>query len=228
MPHHYLIDILLQINDALNRPWWSNYDFWALILSFLNVLVLGLTFFLLIKSTKATEVSARATEKMTNEMLKQRLYEHAHDVDFVMKSYYLPHIKDGLVTGEIMTKDEKNKITFFAFLDSKYLPIGKAGRFYKILSTDIKERALYRMETDGERRTFLETLQKGKGFIKAKVIASSGTEFIYTYKAITDNWRNFEIFPPEANYQYPNLRDNFSQASKQIDPEFLNKIIKDT
>ena len=57
---------------------------------------------------------------------------------------------------------------------------------------------------------FVETLNSQDGIIKAKVTATSGDKFLYTFKTIGNNYK---ITTEEGN---PNLNDFFKLINKKL------------
>lgn len=220
--------ILLEISKSLNLPWWQHYEFY---IGIFNIVVLAATLYFLVKSTQATQVSAEASrisaeasKKMAKEMLIQRLMQDAQDVNFRMEGNYIINNPQSQHFGILTTIENNNNISLFSFLNSGSLGIGNATPFKKVKESDNYLQSNYRMEENGFRRSFIETLQKRRGIIKAKVQSTNGTEFIYTYKAYTDNWQKNELYPPELKeHQFKPVSDDFTLVSKTVDPDFLKK-----
>lgn len=213
-----VISALQDISDALNKPFWLEYDFWMGLITLgtviVNLVVLAITLYFLIRSTTATE-------RMQKEAIRQRVLGDAKDIRLDMKGkHYLEPNPGGAAFCELETAVDTTTISHFWFLGKDYKAIGYCSPFYLKLQTDTNLHANYKIDTAEGRKKFVETLQLGNGFIKAMVTATSGNRFIYTFQAYTDNWK-IALDPA-----HPNTEDALILVVKQIDNEFFASIQK--
>ncbi len=207
-----IIQSLAQISAGINTPFYKDDSFW---LSVANIIVLAATLTFLVRSTKATEKSAEASKKMVDEMIVQRMLSDAQDVDFRMRLHYFQNNKGDGNFGDLQQLRGSSTVSTFAFIGHNGTTIGRANKFEPTFGDDDKYlRTHYRMEENGQTRTFIETLQKRNGRIEADVKTTSGNELTYEYEAITQNWKN-ELLPPEAMVQFPLVNDSFVLIAKR-------------
>lgn len=191
------------INDTISRfsvAFYKNYDFW---LGLLSIIVLSITLLYLIKYTKATQ-------EMKNEMVKQGKMSNAYDIYFDMGSnfYLSANPYDKQIFGKLTTPISIHTISEFLFLGENLKPIGRQTDFLKIIDGAKELVADYRIENKNDRVLFITTLCNKRGLIKARVMTTSGDKFIYTYKAVTENYKKAK--------ETPNLSDSFRLIKKIV------------
>lgn len=199
------VDILLSqqksIADAiinkLSIVFYKNYDFWSII-------ILGFSLYFLIKYTFETQ-------GMKEEMITQRKMSNAHDVYFDMRTntYLSAYPYNKQIFGELTTVTASNTISEFLFLDENSKPIGRHTDFLKMKDEDNNIVADYRIENEEDRVSFIKTLCSKNGLIKARIITTNADKFIYTYKAVTENYKI-------VTKENPNRSDSFRLVGKII------------
>lgn len=125
--------------------------------------------------------------RLKEETIFQRKMSAAVDVDFQMSSGYIRSNEYSEDMGILTSSRSHNNVSTFTFI-SPFLwqPIGECSLFY---SLDGNLSARYMIKNVKECNSFLKAIEIQKGEIKAKVLITNGERFIYTYRAIGDNWR---------------------------------------
>jgi len=134
------------------------------------------------------------------------------DVTFRMKDPYLPQRPnpEARSHAELITIPSPNsRISSFAFIDTNSRPIGYAATFGRLTRNHNYEQTNYHFCGSDDRRRFLESVIGGSGKIKALVSTSNGENFIFTYGAKTDNWKEV------AKTKHPTLNDVFELIDKK-------------
>jgi hypothetical protein len=132
----------------------------------------------------------------------------ANDIQFQMNTSYRDPDVALRPLGFLQTTESSNSISRFAFL--KALPrtdIGRCEPFRKISDNEL--RATYFVSTDEGREDFLKALQLQDGEIKAWVLITNGTQFIYTFRAMGDGWK-------KTLEGSPNQKDQFVLVKKEL------------
>ena len=185
--------------EGLSPIFWMDYSFW---ISAISTLVLVITLVYLIKYTKATQ-------EMKNEMVHQRIMNHAHDISFRITLYYISQNSKDNHFGKLKTNEHDTNIIDFVFTDSNNKSIGRSTKFHKITEADSILKSNYFIENNEDRTRFLTTLQEQGGRIEALVKTSIGEEFIYTYEAMQKNWKKV------ISGENTNLSDDFILIKKR-------------
>lgn len=200
--YEILIAKLTEIKNAiegLNPNFWLDGNFW---ISFISTAILSATLVYLIKYTKATQ-------DMKNEMVHQRIMNNAHDIKFNMTGNYLHENPDKTPFGELKVNEQDSNVINFTFLDHLGKPLGRSATFGKGANVDLFLCSNYFIETKEDRMKFLEVLKKQEGKVVALIETSIGDKFIYTYKAIHENWKK------TLDTDHPNLNDEFILVKKR-------------
>lgn len=155
------------------------------------------------------------THKLREESVYQRRMSAASDLRVSMfNAYYrLPAAEETrtAMLFRFYSNDGANTITKVQLL-SGFLgtPIGRCGPFDYIHGEE-RLHADYFLDDIQERIALLNALRLGSGELRAAVLATNGERFVYTFRAITDNWR-------ESLAGRLHLNDQFILVKK----EFLN------
>jgi len=137
--------------------------------------------------------------------------EKPADVTFRMNDPYLPQRlnPESRSHAELRTTPSSNsRISSFTFLDKSGNPIGYATTFERLTRNHDYEQADYHFRGHDERRRFLDSVVDGEGRIHALVSTSNGENFIFTYEARTNNWREV------ARIEHSTLNDVFELVDK--------------
>ncbi|NQU77477.1 hypothetical protein HQ544_02155 [Candidatus Falkowbacteria bacterium] len=123
--------------------------------------------------------------------INPRSTKDAPNVSFKMtRSYIVAYPPDKSHFGELRTPVTQNcDVSKFEFLDKNSKPIGRCTDFQKLTSTDTELVGYYRIETRDDEKLFLSTLATNNGIITAKVVTTSGDQFMYSFEAVQGNWR---------------------------------------
>jgi MFS family permease len=150
------------------------------------------------------------TKKLREESILQNKMSSAIDLRFRMTGhYYVPH-PNKTTFGEITADESFHNISRFSFLTTFSMkPIGRCAPFEKFQSKEKKLVANYFIETEKGRKKFLRTLLLQEGEIRANVLMSNGTRFLYTFQATGDNWK-------ATLHGHPNLEDVFVLVKKEL------------
>lgn len=150
------------------------------------------------------------TKKLREETVFQRKMTSACDIRIRMQ--YQPYKRDNRQEWDafmtIETDEGVNTISRFSFL--RAMPRTDIG-----YCKTFKERgdgtllAYYMIPTDVERNDFLKALQLQGGEIKAWASATDGTQFIYTFRAVSDGWK-------KTLEGEPGLYDDFVLVKKEL------------
>lgn len=195
-----------KIYNLLNQPFYLKYEFWFALVNFVFLIFTAL----------ATRKNSKVINKIQFESLKQRILDDAKDVTFKMQKNYNCSPKNDssdfkpFTFGVLTTPINNTVIAKFTFLDNNFDGIGKTTLFFEH-ENSLQGNIQY---SPVEMNKIKETLITQDGFIKAKVIASNGSEFIYTYHAFSENWKKGD----------GNDIDDFVLVLKQIDDEFIKKV----
>jgi hypothetical protein len=151
------------------------------------------------------------TQKLKEETIFQRRMSVAHDVRFRMTNYYRQRNEGDAVFGELTAVEALNNVCDFTFLTAVVgRNIGRCGIFQRLVPARTFLETSYLMETLEGRDAFLESLRLTNGEIRARVLVTNGETFIYTFRAVTDNWKR-------TLAGAPNLNDEFILVKKEVD-----------
>lgn len=152
------------------------------------------------------------TQKLKEETIYQRRMSVAHDVRFEMTMHYAKVNEFDRVFGRLLTPEALNNVCELVFITAVAgSDIGKCTVFQKINAEDNFLKATYFIETQQGRDAFVQSLKLGGGEIRARVLVTNGEKFVYTFRAVTENWRQFLV---DRN---PNLNDEFILVKKEVD-----------
>jgi len=149
-------------------------------------------------------------KKLKDETVFQRKMSAANDIQFRMTGCYIINRPDSTTFGKLRTAEVLNNVSKFAFL--KAIPmrdIGHSAPFIKITDDRKFLEANYFISTKEDREAFLKALQLRNGDIKAWVLITNGTQFIYTFRAVGDGWNR-------TLQGSPNLNDQFILVKKEL------------
>jgi hypothetical protein len=150
------------------------------------------------------------TKKLKDETILQRKMSAANDIHFRMNTSYRDDMMDKRPFGFLETTEALSNVSRFTFL--KAIPmrgIGNCTPFVRMHRNPSLLEASYFIKTGAERNTFLEALQLQDGNIKAWVLMTDGTEFVYTFRALGDGWK-------QTLDSAPNLGDQFILVKKEL------------
>lgn len=125
--------------------------------------------------------------RLKEETIFQRRMSAAADVNFQMNSGYIQSGQYSEIVGILTSPKSQNNVSIFTFV-SPFLwqSIGECSLFYNY---DGAMSAQYMIKDVKEYSGFLKAIEIQNGEIKAKVLITNGERFIYTYRAIGDNWK---------------------------------------
>jgi hypothetical protein len=168
--------------------------------------------FILLITAAFVLVYTYGTRKLREETVFQREMSVANDIQFYV--YGGSYSKTVEITnfGRLTTAKSLNNICKFSFMTAIIeKKIGECSHFYT--NEDENFYADYYFKSDADRMAFLEALQIQNGRIKARVLITNGTRFIYTFEAMGSNWqRALKGEPPQGS------SDNFILVKKELDP----------
>ena len=151
------------------------------------------------------------TKKLREESVFQKQMDAAVDVRFDMSGNYRVLHPDKKTFGGLTAAESLHTISRFTFLTAFWMrPIGGCDVFEKNKPNDKSLRANYFIKNDKSRVSFLRTLLIQEGKIKAAVLTTDGTRFIYTFQATGEGWK----FTLKGS---PNLNDRFVLVRKELD-----------
>ncbi|MEK7070879.1 MAG: hypothetical protein AAB966_03665 [Patescibacteria group bacterium] len=127
------------------------------------------------------------TKKLREESVMQRKMAVASDIQFTMASAYRQILGNHIFAYMRAEKNTSNisQIFFIQALPARKIGYADTFRYrddYSLITN-------YYIETLEDREAFLKTLEIKKGEISAWVLTTDGTEFLYTFKALEDNWK---------------------------------------
>jgi len=149
------------------------------------------------------------TKKLREESIFQNQMSSAIDIRFRMTGNYSIPYPNRTTFAELGTSESLHNVSRFNFLTTFSMkPIVRCGSFERFRAGD-PLRANYFIETDKDRKKFLNTLRMQEGEIRAGVLMSDGTRFVYTYQATTEGWKH-------ALQGHPNMSDTFALIKKEL------------
>lgn len=151
------------------------------------------------------------TKRLREETVFQRKMADSVDIQFFMRNNYDASqlTKPGGLFADVQAPEAQNNVSEFEFLTAvRFASIGRCGQLYKG-SRDDSLSAHYFIESPGAIDAFLKALQLQNGHIKARVLMTNGTEYVYTFKAVGEGWK-------KTLTGSPNLNDAFILVKKEL------------
>lgn len=134
------------------------------------------------------------TKKIRQETIFQRKIAAAVDVNFViMGGYQIPRSEGEEIFGMFTTFKGLNCVARISFVSGiMTTPVGNSGPFYMVHEDNWESERLiahYFIKGKKNRDDFLRALKLQNGEIRARVLMTNGERFIYTFRAVQENWR---------------------------------------